>query len=56
MSFRDLGLTTLLFNNHNDLIIQKTLKMLDLFGMKIIFPMKTNFQTCEFIYLFIYYM
>ncbi len=43
MSFRNLGLTTLLFNNHNDLITQETLEMLDLFGMKI------NFQTRAFI-------
>jgi hypothetical protein len=43
MSFRDLGLITLFFNNQNDLIIQETLEMLDLFGMKI------KFQTCELI-------
>jgi hypothetical protein len=41
MSFQDFGLVTLFLNNHNDLKIKKALKILDLFGLKIL--IKINF-------------
>jgi len=40
MSFHNLGLTALLLNNSIDLKAQENLRMLDLFGLKITFPMK----------------
>ncbi len=36
MSFQDLGLVTLLLNNHDDLKFLRALKILDLFGLKIL--------------------
>jgi hypothetical protein len=43
ISFQDLGLTTLLLNNHSCLKVQETLEILDLFGLKITFSMKIIF-------------
>jgi hypothetical protein len=37
MSFEDNGLATLLLNNHHGLKIHKTLEMLGLVGLKIMF-------------------
>lgn len=41
--FDDVDQTTLLLNNHTKLNAQETLKMLNLFGLKIMFAMKIKF-------------
>jgi hypothetical protein len=43
MFFWDLGITTILLNNHSALNIQETLEMLKLFDLKIKFAMKIKF-------------
>ncbi len=49
MSFQDNGLATLILNNHHGLKIHKTLEMLDLFGLKILFSMKIKFNFIIFL-------
>jgi hypothetical protein len=44
MPFQDLGLVTLLLNNQNDLKILRALKILDLFGLKILMKINFNFK------------
>ncbi len=47
MSFQDNGLATLLLNNHHGSKTHKTLEMLNLFGLKILFSMKIKFNFIE---------
>jgi hypothetical protein len=49
MSFQDNGLATLLLNNYCGLKTHKTLEMLDLFGLKIMFSMKIKFNFIIFL-------
>jgi hypothetical protein len=54
MSFQDLGLATLLLNNHSGLEAQKTLEMLNLFSLKITFSMKIKLNMYVFFDLILY--
>jgi hypothetical protein len=51
MLFQNLGLSTLFINDHISLKSQKSLEMLNLFGLKITFILKNNFKFCN-VYLF----